>query len=59
MDDGVICDIFVFYNWQTDRSGCSEMEVQTEAYNLNSYNYLMNFDAEASVIEDGTGNAML
>ncbi|XP_073452105.1 alpha-2-macroglobulin-like protein 1 isoform X2 [Aquarana catesbeiana] len=48
-------DICNEYQARTDRSGCSEMEVQTEAYNLNSYNYLMNFDAEASVIEDGTG----
>lgn len=32
------------------------MEEQTEAYNLNSYHYLMKFDAEASLIEDGTGN---
>ncbi|XP_040217684.1 alpha-2-macroglobulin-like protein 1 [Rana temporaria] len=48
-------DICNEYQGRTDKSGCFEMEEQTEAYNLNSYHYLMKFDAEASLIEDGTG----
>ncbi|XP_072279934.1 alpha-2-macroglobulin-like protein 1 [Pyxicephalus adspersus] len=48
-------DICTEYRGQTDRRGCFEVEVKTEPYHLNSYSYLMKFDAEASLIEDGTG----
>lgn len=55
----VIWNVYIFHIWQTDKSGCFEMEVETEPYHLNSYNYRMTFDAEATLTENGTGNVSL
>ncbi|KAM5141221.1 alpha-2-macroglobulin-like protein 1 [Mantella aurantiaca] len=55
MKDQCPTDICTEYRGRTDKSGCFNADVETEPYHLNSYNYLMKFAAEVSLIEDGTG----
>lgn len=51
-------DICTDYKGQTDKNGCLEVNVSTEPYMLRSYDYQLNFDAHASLVENGTGVAI-
>ncbi|XP_066457150.1 alpha-2-macroglobulin-like protein 1 [Eleutherodactylus coqui] len=48
-------DICREYKGKTDKNGCLEVEVSTEQYNFRSYYYKLTFEAQACLVEDGTG----
>ncbi|KAM8924770.1 alpha-2-macroglobulin-like protein 1 [Pelodytes ibericus] len=48
-------DRCTMHNGQTDKTGCMSVEASTEDFQLSSYDYQMKFEAEASLVEAGTG----
>ncbi|KAM3913964.1 alpha-2-macroglobulin-like protein 1 [Leptodactylus fuscus] len=51
-------DICTEYKGHTNKRGCFEVDVSTEPYNMRSYDYQLNFDAHATLVENGTGVEM-
>ncbi|XP_056385112.1 alpha-2-macroglobulin-like protein 1 isoform X2 [Hyla sarda] len=51
-------DICKEYKGQTDNNGCLEVEVSTEPFQLRSYDYQLNFDVQACLVENETGTEM-
>ncbi|XP_075072207.1 alpha-2-macroglobulin-like protein 1 isoform X2 [Mixophyes fleayi] len=51
-------DICTGYKGRTEKNGCLEVEIESEQYRFRSYDYQLSFEAEASLVEDGTGTRM-
>ncbi|XP_041426096.1 alpha-2-macroglobulin-like protein 1 isoform X2 [Xenopus laevis] len=48
-------DLCTVYNGQTEKNGCMKWDIRTDIFNLRSYDYQLNFEAKASLVEHETG----